>query len=421
MMARLLVLADDYTGSIDTGIQFAKRGVSTTVYLYAALDARQLAACKSQVIVVDTESRHLAAPDAAARVAAATACAKAAGVQSFYKKTDSTLRGNIGAELAAMLSAAGGERLTFVPAYPALGRITRGGVQYVGGVPLAQTEFADDPFNPITESRVAGIIAAQTGIQTIETDASVTLPAQMPTPCIVIADAQTDTDLLHIAQALAAQRKTRCMAGCAGFAAELPSLLRLTTVPPQTYVIPKNRLLVCGSVHPRAVEQCRWAVQHCGYREFALSVHQMLLPTQEKSALAQELRACLRDNGKVVLRVGGGREYLPQTYAEAQQLGIAQESVPAMIAQRLGALTAAVLAPPLPVTLTVFGGDTLAGIASAMGCRSVSPLRELTDGAVLSLMTCEELTIPLITKAGAFGTVDIVSQLDSATSGEKEI
>lgn len=419
-MAKLFVLADDYTGSIDTGIQFAKRGVATTVYLYTALDEKQLAACESQVVVVDTESRHLPAQEAAARVAEATHCAVAAGAESFYKKTDSTLRGNLGAELAAMLTAAGGERLTFVPAYPALGRVTRGGVQYVGGVPLAQTDFADDPFNPIAESRVAARIAAQTAVPIYETDTAMSL-GQLPAPCIVVADAETDADLLRIAQALSTQAQTRCMAGCAGFAAVLPELLQLPTMPPQICAVPQGRLLVCGSVHPRAVSQCRYAVQRCGYREFALSVHQMLLPTQEKETLADELRACLARGEKIILRVGGGREYLPQTYAEAQKHGIAQESVPAMIAQRLGALTDAVLRSSIDVTLTVFGGDTLAGIAEAMGCRSVRPLRELTDGAVLSQMVCETRTIPVITKAGAFGEEDIVARLDAAAEQRKEL
>lgn len=418
-MTRLFILADDYTGSIDTGIQFAKRGVCTTVFLYTALDEKQLASCKSQVVVVDTESRHLPAQEAAARVASATACAVAAGVEHFYKKTDSTLRGNLGAELAAMLMAADGRRLTFVPAYPALGRTTRGGVQYVGGVPLAQTEFADDPFNPIADSRVTARIAAQTDVPAYETDER-SADTAFAEPCIVVADAQTDADLLRIAQTLSKQGYTRCLAGCAGFAAVLPELLQLPAAAPRACAVPDGRLLVCGSVHPRATAQCRYAVQQCGYREFALSVHQMLLPTQEKEALAGEIRACLRAGGKAVLRVGGGREYLPQTYAEARELGVAQESVPAMIAQRLGALTAAVLREAPPVTLTVFGGDTLAGVAEAMGCRSVSPVRELTDGAVLSMMTCETRTVPVITKAGAFGGEDIVARLDAAAEQRKD-
>ena len=36
----------------------------------------------------------------------------------FYKKTDSTLRGNIGSEIAALMDACKMERLPFIPAYP---------------------------------------------------------------------------------------------------------------------------------------------------------------------------------------------------------------------------------------------------------------------------------------------------------------
>lgn len=57
--------------------------------------------------------------------------AKEKKIGCIYKKTDSALRGNIGAELSAALAADGGDRLHFVPAFPNLDRVTRGGVHYI--------------------------------------------------------------------------------------------------------------------------------------------------------------------------------------------------------------------------------------------------------------------------------------------------
>ena len=63
---QLLVIADDFTGALDTGIQFARHGIATTLFLSDALTAGLLADCQADVVVADTESRHLPPEDAAA-------------------------------------------------------------------------------------------------------------------------------------------------------------------------------------------------------------------------------------------------------------------------------------------------------------------------------------------------------------------
>ena len=174
---QLLVIADDFTGALDTGIQFARHGIATTLFLSDALTAGLLADCQTDVVVADTESRHLPPEDAAARVRAVTRLAKAAGCPVFYKKTDSTLRGNLGAELAAMQDVCGAKRLWFSPAYPALGRTTRGGTQLVNGVPLARTDFAADPFNPVRTDFIPALLAEQT-----DRPVRIAAPAALPPP-----------------------------------------------------------------------------------------------------------------------------------------------------------------------------------------------------------------------------------------------
>ena len=106
-MVELLVLADDFTGSLDTGVQFAKQSVPTLVSTrIEVLD--QGVDEEISAVVLDLETRHLSPTEAAVRVRRAVQLAQRKGVESFYKKTDSTLRGNIGSELAALLDAAGG-------------------------------------------------------------------------------------------------------------------------------------------------------------------------------------------------------------------------------------------------------------------------------------------------------------------------
>ena len=62
--------------------------------------------------------------------------AVAAHIGCVYKKTDSALRGNIGAERSAVLDGSGEKCLSFIPALPGMNRITVGGVHYIDGVPV---------------------------------------------------------------------------------------------------------------------------------------------------------------------------------------------------------------------------------------------------------------------------------------------
>ena len=118
----LLIIADDFTGALDTGVQFAARGIKTRVVVGA--DAA-LTHQNADVLVVDTETRHLPAAQAYAAVEGLVQRAKYAGFAYLYKKTDSALRGNVGAELTALLSASGSRQLAFLPAFPQMNRVTK--------------------------------------------------------------------------------------------------------------------------------------------------------------------------------------------------------------------------------------------------------------------------------------------------------
>ena len=145
-MILLLILADDFTGALDTGVQFAACGISTRVIVGEVTD---FSAYQADVLVVDTETRHLPPDTAACVVAHLTKNALEAGIRFLYKKTDSALRGNVGAELAALFQASHSRQLPFLPAFPQIGRVTRNGIHYIDGVPVAESPFGNDPFEPV--------------------------------------------------------------------------------------------------------------------------------------------------------------------------------------------------------------------------------------------------------------------------------
>ena len=58
-MVKLLLIADDFTGALDTGIQFAKYGAATRMLTSSEIDEDLWQNKITEVLVVDTETRHL--------------------------------------------------------------------------------------------------------------------------------------------------------------------------------------------------------------------------------------------------------------------------------------------------------------------------------------------------------------------------
>src|SRR5690349_10157375 len=110
-MPDALVIADDLTGANDAGVQLALAGVRSIVFADCPVNRLPR---DYPAVVINTESRHLAPSEAAQRVRRVAALGKQEGVQYFFKKTDSTLRGNIGAELEALLEVTDSPSLSFV-------------------------------------------------------------------------------------------------------------------------------------------------------------------------------------------------------------------------------------------------------------------------------------------------------------------
>ena len=173
-MITLLIVADDFTGALDTGVQLAGSGARTRVVTDPAFSPQS--AEGAEVLVIDAETRHLPPSQAGAIVEGIVRRAVEQKVPYIYKKTDSALRGNVGAELGALLAASGEKALPFLPAYPQIDRCTRGGVHYIEGRPVAESVFGIDPFEPVRHSDIAGLIGAQSGVLVHS------LPADAPAP-----------------------------------------------------------------------------------------------------------------------------------------------------------------------------------------------------------------------------------------------
>ena len=404
-MLDMLVLADDLTGALDTGVQFVRRSIPTLVSTrIETLD--QGIDREISVVVLDLDSRHLPPDQAAGRIRRAVERSRRIGVRRFYKKTDSTLRGNIGGELTALLESCGGSMLAFAPAYPEKGRTTEGGLQYVDGVPLHLSEYAEDPQNPIGSSCIREIIAAQSSlaVETIETPEEISGQRQGR---IVVFDARTEEQLRKIAERLESLGLLHLSAGCAGFAAHLSRVLDFRRREQAPAPCPPRLLVVCGSTNPVSLEQVERAVRS-GMERFVLEPGQLpggrLMEGQDPAgvAFASRIDEILRAGGDLILQAG--RQ--PTAGTARPQPGQFRR-----VARGLGELAARILRSDQRLTPVVFGGDTARALVDRLGGGIVWPVEQISPGIVLSRLSGEPPDIPLITKAGGFGPPEIVEEI----------
>jgi uncharacterized protein YgbK (DUF1537 family) len=216
----ILALADDMTGALEVGAKFSAAGIRTLV------SAKPAEAAPASALVYDTETRHSSPQVAAREVRRFVLQTGPVRPRLIYKKTDSTLRGNIAAELKALAELHPQWRIGYAPAYPALGRTVTQGLLYVDGVPVADTEFARDTLNPVRSSSVSAILGSEV-------------------PCTIF-DGETDADIRKAAAAILADESMRIAMGPAA----LPEL--------------RSCLVLNGSVHTRSSEQMKHAeAQSC--------------------------------------------------------------------------------------------------------------------------------------------------------------
>lgn len=140
---RLLVTADDSTGATEAAAACADAGLTVHVVPFGVVTDAHLST--DGCVVVDLRSRHVSNADARRRIMATTTSAHR------VHKIDSTLRGNWAVELAALVEV--GRRIVLIPSHPLAGRTCTGGVVYVNGVPVADSELGNDPRLPVRSSR----------------------------------------------------------------------------------------------------------------------------------------------------------------------------------------------------------------------------------------------------------------------------
>ena len=379
---KLLIIADDLTGTMDTAVQFAKAGADTAAMLRPQGDVPMC-----EVLSVNTGTRHLT-PDEAYRCITRLLAQYPSTVR-VYLKTDSVLRGNISAMFAAVLDS-GRNPIMFAPAYPKAGRTTLNGRQYLEGLPLEQSAFSKDPLNAMKTSNVNELLNKSHEVLC----RNIPVGGQAFPSGVSIFDCETQEELYAIADRLAEQGQLKTTSGCAGFA---EALAREFSGGGNAGFVPTNSpvLFLSGSANSITFKQLEHA-RASGMELVVIPNELKLAQNPNLDKLIAKLRSVLAEGRSVILATAASEKDLIQlTEDEHARL------------QKLFARVTAALSPLL-YNLAVFGGDTALAVLDELEISTVKLICEIQTGVPL----CKAGNLVLVTKSGGLGGTDAALEIE---------
>jgi len=432
-MDRIGIIADDLTGAADTGVQFAKRGLTTLVIIDK--DYQEDILDRMQVLGFNTNTRNVVPEIAYKRVNRVAKTLKDKGVKCIYKKIDSTLRGNIGIEIESVMDVFDVETVILTASLPVHKRITVGGYQLVNQVPLQSSEIARNLNSSIQESHLPTLIQSQTKrkvghiglslvMQGIEALRQEILTHQKKGFEIITVDATSKNDLAMIANAIVAVGLTKIIVGSAGLASELSSALELKIKTEGKSAVQKKEgvvVAIYGSKSRSAIRQVLKAKEVAGNGVIEINIDRILTG---KKSMDEELGKVLRETKKLISKEKNIIVKLSDTKVlsgEEKNLKprIESAAMNEKILEILGRLAYKIVKSNKVAGLVLTGGETAVSVCKKLNSWGIVLRDEILPGIPVGELVGGEFEgLNIITKAGSFGEEDtLVKAIEYLGSG----
>jgi len=419
---KCLIIADDLTGGADTGAQFAKRDFSTLLISLKEnsppIDFTKY--LERDVLVINTNSRGLSSDKAFHLVSGLLKTYDKKHFPIIYKKIDSTLRGNIGYEIDAILKETNISLCFMAPSYPEQNRALVGGIMMVGEKPLALTEAARDTASPVQESHIYKLLERQSTNRIGRIDLThvasggeslqkVVEEEQRKENKIIIFDAFSRQDLANIADVAFSMERKPLFVGSAGLAEEVSKKLspELKETPSSQKESAKKfeRIFIISGSASKVTHQQLERVEQRKIPSFQVNKSHLI-----DDLLGKELSL------KVANSLGKGHALL-KTCSERMQF---EESVGAPVHIRITETLASIALSalegskvgPQNLVLVLTGGDTALSVLDVLRTEGVEIEGELLKGIVKGRLIGGDWDgLTIITKAGGFGKEDALEKI----------
>lgn len=402
---KFAVIADDLSGGMNIGVEFAAAGMKTMLTL---ADADE----DVDVLIVDTETRNLEPAIAYERTRDAAQRLRRHAPAVVVKKIDSLLRGSMGQEIEAVLRVMGHKKCLLITASPKLNRHTLGGYQYIEKHLLEMVLPQVDPSSTVVGSSVLTIVGEQTplpiGLISLDTvyegSDAIRTAIEQSTATILVADCGEQADLNRVVEAAYAAG-VRFFAGTYGMGEALSRLFRQHSQPV---------LVVVGSLSAAAYRQVEFAKDELDCQHVQL-IYDAALLVENVHDLAAKYRLVLDTaldiSECVILQVSGLPDQTEALWRLAEEQGLNR----AQVAARIDDLLRQILTP-LPTGLggiIATGGATAYSVFALLNAAGLQiDVREVlpgTPGARIIGGPYDRL--PFIAKPGSQGAEDALMQL----------
>lgn len=401
-------MADDFTGALDTGVQFSNYGVHTVVTSDLEFEFGETTE-QIEVLVFNTETRYLKKSEAYEVIKRIALKAKDANIQYIFKKVDSALRGNVASELRALSDVFEDVTIPFVPAYPEQNRFSYEGILHIDSIPVSESVFGKDPYEPVTESHIPSLLLKEADLKTYVTKKYISPPNEER---ILLIESHSDEEMLSQGKELFRNGALNVTVGCAGFAKALATIIYKKRATTQNDInLPL--LVVCGSVNPVTKKQIAFAEVN-GFERISLTMEQLWDKQYWDTVNGQK-------NINQYLQIE--QPFMFETYGNVSTdkvnlLPDQRNELRFRIGQSLGYLVKNLMSNSVNKTLLFTGGDTLYQSMKVLEITEIKPLRELFPGIVLGSIDFQGEKHYIITKSGGLGTEDLFIQLKELIRNE---
>jgi uncharacterized protein YgbK (DUF1537 family) len=426
MTAPWYIIADDFTGSGDSAVQF--RTDERPARLILDSSRPELVDQKSSAFVFNSESRYLSSTEAFDRVFRIAVDLKNRGAKRLFKKIDSTLRGNIASEIAAMMAGIELQTVLVCPAAPRNDRSVVDGICLGGGRPVGSSSTARDRFNQVDEARIESHFAPYfpgkvlgLGLSQVRSGSSA-LARLVGSGIsggtrVFIADAENLDDLRAIAEMT--DIPGLLLAGSSGLAEALATSGALSCRAELHAAVARaplgRTIFIVGSITNKSLAQCRQLEESGLATRIAVDCDEALRAPERELRRVADLAHAIPASRSVLVRTEAPVLDMPSP--SLRERGSAISRFLGRVARELASARGAQL-------VFASGGDTAGRVAEALGIDCIDFVDELLPGVPYGRCASRTLKkeLAFVCKSGGFGTastlVDILSQVSIPASRE---
>ena len=391
-MNRYLIIADDFTGANDTGVQLTKRNIETHV----VLDGKSIIN-KDISYVLDTESRALSEEEAYHRLKSQLKGIFNNHFDLVFKKIDSTIRGNITSELIAVDEEFKPDLIIFAPAFPDIGRVTKNGVHYVNGERITDTEFSRDPLKPVKEDNIQKLLELgfEESIIHHSIDEVRNSKFEFAEGRVHTFDAEDNQDLEKIATAAMNTGKKVLWVGSAGLA----NIILEVSKPF------KPALAIVGSLSEVSRKQIKYAEDR-GVKVLKIDMADILKNKTMEKYVDQAI-AILNRGEDLIITSSYDKDDYEDTIKLSKELSMTKAEISGLVQDILGEISVKTINQTKISGIFVTGGDTAMGFLKISSSEGSQIIEEIMTGIPLMKLVGGNFNkYKMVSKAGAFGNED---------------